>query len=474
MNFALQNADLLTIVPEITLVAGGVFILLADLFLPKLKKAWVPLSVLVAFTALCGVMKSYLGGATEAFGGILESTEATATLSIIVLISAILSLLASQAYLKREGILGGEYPALILWCTAGVTLMLRSTELLTLFVALELFSICLYVLAAYHRKLANSVESALKYFMMGAFVSAFILLGIALLYGETGSTSLADIATTFRSPGAISPLATLGVLLLFCGFGFKMSIVPFHAWSPDAYSGAPSPFVGYLSVAPKAASALVLFRVLELTLGAPEFAQVVTALSILSMVFGNLFALVQKDIKRMLAYSGIAHMGYLLIPLASLGEQSLRPMMIYLFAYALMNAGAFTVVALLYTRPGEQHLVSELSGWGYRFPLLGACLMICMLSLGGIPPTFGFLGKYSVFLHAVDHGQKLLAVVGIISALIGVFYYLRVVYVLYMKSECTEPEGVQVDFWGRSAAILAAGGSLLLGLWPGLVFSLIG
>ncbi len=474
MNFALHNADLLAIRPEITLVTGGVFILLADLFLPKLKKAWIPLSVFVAFLALCGVMKSYLGEATTAFGGILESTETTATFAFIALISTILSLLASQAYLKREGILGGEYPALILWCAAGVTFMLRSTELLTLFVALELFSICLYVLAAYHRKLANSVESALKYFMMGAFVSAFILLGIALLYGETGSTYLGDIAATLQSPGAMSPLATLGVLLLICGFGFKMSIVPFHAWSPDAYSGAPSPFVGFLSVAPKVASALVLFRVLELSMGAPKFAQVITALAILSMIMGNLFALVQKDIKRMLAYSGIAHMGYLLIPLASLGEESLQPMMIYLFAYALMNAGAFTVVALLYSRPGEQHLISELSGWGYRFPLLGACLMICLLSLGGIPPTFGFLGKYSVFIHAVNNGQRLLALVGIISALIGVFYYLRVVYVLYMKSECAEPQGIQVDFWGRSAAILAAGGSLLLGLWPALAFSLIG
>ena len=192
----------------------------------------------------------------------------------------------------------------------------------------------------------------------------------------------------------------------------------------------------------------------------------VAVLSVLSMLVGNLLALVQRDIKRMLAYSGIAHMGYLLLAFVTLDRASLAPVIVYLLAYALMNAGAFTVVTLLYNRPGEHHLISDLSGWGYRYPLLGACLAVCMLSLGGIPPTVGFIGKYVVFLNAVGDGLIGLAVLGVLASLIGVFYYLRVVYVLYMQAEKRQPEGLLIDVWGRAAAVLAALGTLVLGLWP--------
>jgi NADH-quinone oxidoreductase subunit N len=259
--------------------------------------------------------------------------------------------------------------------------------------------------------------------------------------------------------------------MLVAGFGFKMSVVPFHAWSPDTYQGAPSPFVAFLSVAPKVASALVLYRVLEAVVtGAPgtavKWSGVVAVLSVLSMLVGNLLALVQRDIKRMLAYSGIAHMGYLLLAFVVLDRASLGPVIVYLLAYVLMNAGAFTVVTLLYSRPGEQHLISNLAGWGYRYPLLGGCLAVCMLSLGGIPPTVGFIGKYVVFLNAVGDGLIGLAVLGVLASLIGVFYYLRVVYVLYMQAEERQPEGLLIDVWGRAAAVVAALGILVLGIWP--------
>jgi NADH-quinone oxidoreductase subunit N len=315
-----------------------------------------------------------------------------------------------------------------------------------------------------------ATEGGIKYFLMGAFVSAFILLGIALLYGETGTTKLPLIADALAGGGGSTVVVILAFLLLVCGFGFKMSVVPFHAWSPDTYQGAPSPFVVFLSVAPKAASALVLVRLLTLVATAQvghDWSRLVALLSVLSMVVGNLLALVQKDLKRMLAYSGIAHMGYLLIPLVSVGPDTLPPVLVYLLAYALMNAGAFAVVALLFARPGEQHLVSELSGWGYRFPFLSICLTVCLLSLAGIPPTLGFLGKYLVFLHAVQHGNVALALVGIAASLIGAVYYLRVVYVLYMKPEVQEPRGLLVDGWGRLAVLVATLGTLLLGIWPG-------
>jgi NADH-quinone oxidoreductase subunit N len=197
------------------------------------------------------------------------------------------------------------------------------------------------------------------------------------------------------------------------------------------------------------------------------WSDLVALLAVLSMVVGNLFALVQTDIKRMLAYSGIAHMGYLLIALVHLDEASIPPVLVYLVAYTLMNAGAFAVVSVLYGRPGEQHLISDLGGWGYRYPLLGVCLAVCMLSLGGLPPTAGFIGKYLVFQHAVAHGAVWLAVVGVLASFVGVFYYLRVVYVLYMKPEVRQGEGLLIDAWGRGAAVAAAVGTLILGIWPG-------
>ena len=295
-----------------------------------------------------------------------------------------------------------------------------------------------------------------------------MLLGIALIYGETGSTNLADIGRAVASGIGSRIVVTLGLLLLVAGFAFKMSLAPFHAWAPDTYQGAPSPFVGFLSVAPKAASALVLLRLLQTVGGealGDKWPQLMAILAVLSMVVGNLLALVQRDLKRMLAYSGVAHMGYLAIAFTALSPTAWTQIVVYLFAYALMNAGAFAVVALLYRKSGETHQINDLAGLGYRQPVLAACLAISMLSLGGIPPTFGFFGKYLVFLHAIQNGQVALAIVGVLASLVGVFYYLRVVYTLYMKNETGAVE-VPADFWGRVAAVVAAAATLALGVWP--------
>ena len=471
-SYLVSRADLAAIAPELVLCGAGILLLLFDAFAPRLHRALTPLALLSCGAAAWAVWFRVPPG--TAFGGLLVADPVTTFASLIVVASAALCLLASEGYLRREGILRGEYHALLLWCATGVLLMLRATELLTVFLALELLSVCLYALAGFHRRVPVSSEAAIKYFLMGAFVSAFVLYGVALLYGETGSTRLDEISARLAGGAGAPLLVTLGFLLLVAGFGFKMSLVPFHAWSPDTYQGAPSPFVAFLSVAPKVASAVVLVRILESAAGAalgPRWPQLVALLAVASMVVGNLLALVQRDLKRMLAYSGIAHMGYLLIPLASLDSAAEGevwvPVLLYLAAYALMNAGAFTVVAMLYRRPGEQHLISDLSGWGYRFPLLAGCLTICMLSLGGIPPTLGFLGKYLVFIHAIRHGQLWLAVVGVAASLVGIFYYLRVVYVLYMKDEVRQPEGLLLDGWGRLAALLAAAATLYLGVAPG-------
>jgi len=470
------HVDWMVLLPEMILCGGGVLVLLLDAIAPKLRRSFTGISLIATLAAAWGVYYVMpAAAATDAartFAGLIETSPITAGFSYVILLATGLCLLASQGYLRREKILSGEYHALLLWCATGLLLMLRGTELLTVFLALELLSLCLYSLAAYHRRIALGGEAAIKYFLMGAFVSAFVLYGIALVYGATGSTRFADIGQALAAQPSVPVLASLGFLMLVAGFGFKMSIVPFHAWSPDTYQGAPSPFVAFLSVAPKVASALVLYRLLGAVvqggggLTAYKWSTVVAILSVLSMVVGNLLALVQRDIKRMLAYSGVAHMGYLLLALVTLDRASLTPVLVYLLAYVLMNAGAFAVVSMLYSRPGEQHLISDLAGWGYRYPLLGACLAVCMLSLGGIPPTAGFLGKYVVFLKAVGDGHVGLAITGVLASLLGVFYYLRVVYYLYMKPETRQPEGLLIDVWGRAAAVLAALLTLALGIWP--------
>jgi NADH-quinone oxidoreductase subunit N len=467
--YVVAPGDLSALLPELALVGGGVLLLLLDAFWPQAKRLLTPLAVAAVVGAMSAIASAAGGEPGLHFGGLIETSALSLTASVVVLVAALLAIFASDGYLRRKQLTGGDYHALLLWCAAGLLMMLRGRELLTIFLALELLSICLYSLAGYHRRLAIATEAALKYFLMGAFVSAFVLYGIALVWGETGHTDLDGIAAALAAGTGNPWLVSLGMLLLVAGFAFKMSLVPFHAWAPDAYQGAPSPFVAFLSVAPKAASAIVLIRLLSALAGGAQsekWSSIVALLAVLSMVGGNLMALVQRDIKRMLAYSGIAHMGYLLIPLVGIDEAAREPVLVYLLAYALMNAGAFAIVGMLYSSPGEQHLISDLGGWGLRRPLLAGCLALCMLSLGGIPPTLGFLGKYLVFVHAIRQGHLWLAVVGVIASLVGVFYYLRVVYTLYMLPEVRTPAEPMTDTWGGLAAILAAGGSLLLGIWP--------
>lgn len=460
-------ADFLSLKPEMLLCSVGAIVLLLDAFLPKARALFMPLSLL---GGLATIWLVYQQPAGFSFGGQLVADAVTQAFSYVVLVSTLLALLASEGYLRREGIHAGEYHALLLWCAVGLLIMLRAQELLTLFLALELLSLCLYCLAAYNRRSQLGTEAAIKYFLMGAFVSSFILMGIALLYGETRSTDLAAIGQALAGGSVSVPVTALGILLLIAGFGFKMSVVPFHAWSPDTYQGAPSPFVGFLSVAPKAASAVVLVRVLLAASGGvlgEKWSSVIALLSVLSMVVGNLLALVQRDIKRMLAYSGIAHMGYLLLAMVTVGQDSWTPIWVYLLSYALMNAAAFAVITALYPRSGEQHLISDLAGAGFNRRALGACLAVSMLSLGGIPPTFGFLGKYFVFLNAIRHGHIGLAIVGVLASLVGVFYYLRVVYTLYMKAgDEAKSQPVQRDPWSQWAALVAAAATLVLGIWP--------
>jgi len=467
--FQVPANDLASLAPEITLAVAGTLLLLLEAFAPRLRAAFCTLGVVAT-----GIAAWFLVGLPSgpAFHGLVEATPLTGAFSIAVLIASALALLASDGYLVREGIRAGEYPALLLWSACGLLLLIRSVELLSIFLALELLSVGLYGLAGYHRRQTSSAEAGIKYFLMGAFVSGFVLFGIALVYGETGSTRLSAIEHALAAGQGSPGLLVLGMLLLLCGFAFKLGLVPFHAWTPDVYQGAPTSFVAFLSVAPKIGSAVVLVRLLNVAVDGPlgiRWPDMIAMIAIASMLVGNLFALVQRDFKRMLAYSGVAHMGYLMIPLASPGPEAWRPVLVYLLAYALMNAGAFAIASILFSRSGEQSSISGLSGWGYRFPLLSFCLTIFMVSLAGVPPTAGFIGKYLVFLHAIEHGRLGLALVGILASLVGVAYYLRVVYMLYMKTEIAPPEGVRVDLRGALAVVLAAAATLAIGIAPGRI-----
>jgi len=465
-EFHVPSSDLAALAPELVLAMGGTLLLLLEAFLPAARRSfcWIGLAVTAtAAWALSGLASGW------AFHGLVEATPTTIAFSQAILLATALALLASDGYLVREGISAGEYPALMLWAACGLLLLVRGVELLIVFLALELLSVALYGLAGFHRRSTASAESAIKYFLMGAFVSAFVLLGIAFVYGETGSTRLDAIAVAASSGTGSPGLLLLGFLLIACGFAFKLGLVPFHAWTPDVYQGAPTPFVAFLSVAPKVGSAVVLLRIVLAAFDGPmgdRWSSFAALLAVASMLVGNLFALVQRDFKRMLAYSGVAHMGYLLIPMASPSSASWRPVYVYLVAYVLMNAGAFAVASMLFPKGEHQHAISDLAGRGYRSPLLAACLTVSMISLAGIPPTAGFLGKYFVFLHAIENGRLDLAIVGIAASLVGVAYYLRVVYMLYMKPEMAEPEALTHTVGGTLAAVVAAAGTLALGLLP--------
>lgn len=473
--YVIPASDLLGIYPELILAGAGVAILLIDAFIGHRRLLHTLLGIAAvaasAYFALCAP-----GG--ESFGGLLDTSTLAAGARWVILLSVGLSILGSHGYLQREGLSPGEYLALLLWAGVGAMLFARSTELITLFVGLELLSVCLYALAGYHRKVSISTEAGIKYFLIGAVMSAFLLLGIALVYGTTGTTTLTAIAP-LGGGQIVSPMTLTGLLLLLCGLAFKMGLVPFHAWAPDAYQGAPSPFVAFLSVAPKAAAAVALVRVTAVAVDGyvQNWDDLLAGLAILSMLVGNLLALSQRDIKRMLAYSGVAHMGYLLVPLVGLSDRTDEAVLVYLLAYALMNAGAFIVVARLFPEPGEQHLISDLGGWGYRYPLYSLALTVCMLSLGGIPPTLGFIGKYLIFVHAFETAHLLLAISIVVTSLVGVFYYLRVVYTLYMKSEVRTPSDDwlgQRDLGASVAVVVASALTVVLGLWPTGVLSYIG
>lgn len=461
--------DLAAIAPEIVLAAMGGVIVLLEAFAPAARRWFATLSLAAIAGSLYFLLRAPAG---PSFGGRYDTSALALTAGLFLGATAAVAVLVAKPYLERTGEERGEFYALLLWGHLGVSLMTRGLDLLVVFIGLETLSLSFYVLASFFRTIEASSEAGLKYFLTGAFGSAFTLYGIVLLFGKSGSVAIASLA---QAGIARDPLVTLALLLLLVGFGFKMSLAPFHAWAPDVYQGMPTPAVAYLSVAPKGASLLVLYRVLTAVFqdGMPDrFRAGIAALAILSMTLGNVVALAQRDVKRLLAYSGIAHMGYVTIALAVFGSDSLAAVIVYFFAYLVSNAGAFAAVAALYRDETKPHPIGLLAGEGRRSPFRAAAFALCLFSLAGIPATAGFIGKFFVFKAAIERGLYALAVIGVVNSLISIGYYLKVVYVMYMR-EPVEPEGPPpLAVADRLALSLCAAGILVLGIFPSPLWTL--
>jgi NADH-quinone oxidoreductase subunit N len=460
----------LALLPEIILACAGMAILLFDAFFEKLKSWLAPLTIVT----LLGTLWSELHSASGVFfGGTYEISGLTRLFDFTFILAALLVVMLSRQYLQREGIEGGEFYALLLWATVGMMMMAKGLDLLIVIIGLEILSICIFVLVGYHRRIPISNEASLKYFLMGAFATGFILYGTALFYGGTGSTRISDLATVLAASPTAHPLLTIGFVMLLGGIGFKLALAPFHGWAPDVYQGAPTPVAAWLSVAPKAATLIALMRIVaEILPEARAFGwmTLIAVLSIASMVIGNLVAIAQRDLKRMLAYSGIAHVGYMMIAVLVLGDDAVAAVVVYAITYALMNIGAFGVVALLTRNQNDPQTLQDVAGLGFSRPFLGMVLALFMFSLAGLPPTAGFISKFYVFKTAIEAGQVGIAIIGILMSIVSVYYYLRVVYYLYMKeSDETAPQPV-AGVLSTSALAIAAAGILAIGIFPSTLF----
>jgi NADH-quinone oxidoreductase subunit N len=483
--------DLIGILPE--LVLGGAFLLLMllDLVIPPSRRTWLAgfalLGVAAAFTVTIFCWFNADPGRLV-YSGSFAYDRFSLFIDAILLVSAGLVLMISPHYLNRRGIHYGEYYALILAATVGMMLLAGATSLMVIFLAIELLSLALYVLSGFSRHEERSQEAALKYLLLGGFASGFLLFGMALIYGETGHTQLAQIAAAIQAERGIDPLLLAGVILLFIGFAFKVSAAPFHSWTPDVYQGAPTSVTMFMSVTTKVAAFAALVRVFTYTFdgGTTNFytnwEPVVALVAIASMVVGNVAALTQTSVKRMLAYSGIAQAGYILIGVAvgavvlpsgqssSLGTIAV---LYYLAAYAVSNIGAFAVITVMAGRGEDLDSYDGLRGLAHRRPFVAASMALFLFSLGGFPPTAGFFAKFLVFTAAINANQTPLALWGIATSAVSAFYYLRVGLIMYQRpaTGTEEYRWSRTGFAGSAVLVATTAGTLILGVLILLVYT---
>jgi NADH-quinone oxidoreductase subunit N len=465
------SAELLRFLPELILISVATLLMVLEAVLSrKWQQAFGHISILALVAAIAASIVAY-GSPGAAFSGMLIVDGFATFFRILVMTVGILTVLSSYRYLTREGAETGEYHALLLYSIVGQSIMVSANDLMMIFIGLEISSIASYVLAGYLRDDKRNNEAALKYFLLGSFATAFFLYGVALVYGMSGSTNLAAIHGVTASGQGSPALSLLGVsaALMFVGLAFKVSGAPFQIWAPDVYQGAPAPISGFLSAGPKAAAFAVFLRIFMTAFQpvAAGWEPLVWLSALLSMTIGNFAALTQSNIKRMLAYSSIAHAGYILVALTARSQQGTAAAMFYLGAYALMNMGAFAVVVHL-SGKGERFLnIDDFAGLGERQPVTAALLTVFLLSLIGVPLTGGFFGKFYIFKAALESHLVWLAVLGLLNSAVAAYYYLRILVMMYMH----EPsEAVRVaeplPLGLKAALVLPAIGTLLLGIWP--------
>jgi NADH-quinone oxidoreductase subunit N len=461
-----QAADYVRILPEIVLSIFGMIVMVLEPLLDEEKNQKI-LGGIALVGALAGLgatwfMAQYAG---LAFWNTIQIDGFSVFFHVLVIAIAAVVILTSYEYMAVQRIRAGEYYALILFGAVGMALMSSAIELVLIFIALEISSISSYVLAGFRRREASSAEASLKYFLLGSFATAFFLYGVALMFGATGSTNIDQISKSLQA-GTIPLLAFVAVAFMFVGLGFKVAAAPFHIWTPDVYEGAPAPIVGFMSTAPKAAVFAVLLRIV-FVINVPGKFWLVWLSAALSMTLGNVGALVQNNVKRLLAYSSIAHAGYLLVAFAAAPGPGTSAVMFYTAAYAAMNLGAFAVVSHL-ANAGERYVnLEDYEGLGRSSPLLTATLTIFLLSLIGIPMTGGFFAKFYVFSAAVKANLIWLTIIGVLNSGVGAYYYLRIIVMMYMRESRKEVPVIPVPFALRVAIAFCTAVTLYLGIFPG-------
>jgi NADH-quinone oxidoreductase subunit N len=468
----LSFQDFYLLAPEIILTLLGFAVLALGLIFPRMYRETLVAIVLIGLAAALLVATHHWNNVTAtAFYGMVSVDKFTVGFQCLFIIAAALTLMLSLNALEEKYLLYNEYFALIIFATVGMMLMASSVHLLTLFLGLETLSVSLYILAGFRRDDPKALESSFKYFLLGAFASSFLLYGIALLYGSVGSASLTALAAHLKQNlnAATQPLFLTGVVLMIVGFGFKIALAPFHSWAPDVYQGAPTPIAAFMATGSKAAGFAALLRlcIAADVMNHLLWQQIFWVIAVATMTIGNIIALRQANIKRMLAYSSIAHAGYILIGVLAHNETGYAGILFYLLSYTFMNVGAFGVVALLAKSEQEYVNVSEYRGLAYRRPFAALAMAIFMFSLSGIPPTAGFLGKFYVFSGAIQAGHLWLVILGVVNSMISLYYYLGVVVVMFMQ----EPEGEKAPITPLPAVgialAIAVFGTLNLGLFPG-------
>jgi NADH-quinone oxidoreductase subunit N len=471
----------LPVAPELVLVGAAMALMLFDALYPRRHHASLVLLSLAAI-ALAAAASLYLwvwvgepGHPTSVLGDMVLADKFAVFFRLVILGAAALGVLISSHYLERAGEVRGEFYPLLLLATAGMTLIVAAGDLILVFLALEILSLALYLLTGFSFRRLASAEASMKYFLLGAFSSAFFLYGIAFVYGTTGTTNLSEIALaltgTLQGPGA---LALIGAGLLAVGFCFKVSAVPFHMWAPDAYQGAPTSVTAFMAAGTKVAAFAAFVRVFQTAL-VPliwDWQPFVWALAAITMVVGSALAIAQKDIKRMLAYSSIAQAGFILVGLTAGTKQGIESVMFYLVAYPIMVLGAFTVVMLVSVRGERNTSLTSYAGLARRSPFLAAALTWFLLSLAGIPPTVGFIAKVGVFVAAAQAGEWPLVLIAVLASVVAVFFYLRVVVLMYMQDPAGDAAGepaIERTAVTSFAVVVPAALVLLFGVLPGLV-----